>query len=427
MFICGIIILTRGDEMLLEEYLKNNNKNIHKMHIISGIPETTVRNINKREMERWNMKYFDAIAQTVGKPKIQVIQELEVLEKKIGLKEPTLIGKYNLENRRYIGNKNKLLNWIEKLVLDNTEGKSFFDVFAGTGVVTKKFIDKYDKFYINDFLFSNKVIYNAFFGNEKFDADTLYKLQDKYQGIIKRKYDDEYFSFNYGGKFFSKNDSKIIGEIRTLIEKNKKINQREKDILLSSLLYSVDKIANTVGHYDAYRKKVELKDRFVFELINVEKNNKSIEIYREDSNDLAPKIKADIAFIDPPYNSRQYSRFYHLLEMITKWNKPELEGVAMKPPAENMSEYSRATASSVFDDLIYKLNVKYIVVTYNNTYFSKSKSSKNKITHDEILESLNKVGNTKIFEKPFKFFNAGKSNLNNHKEFLFITEVNNDK
>lgn len=413
--------------MLLEEYLKNNNKNIHKMHIISGIPETTVRNINKREMERWNMKYFDAIAQTVGKPKIQVIQELEVLEKKIGLKEPTLIGKYNLENRRYIGNKNKLLNWIEKLVLDNTDGKSFFDVFAGTGVVTKKFIDKYDKFYINDFLFSNKVIYNAFFGNEKFDADTLYKLQDKYQGIIKRKYDDEYFSFNYGGKFFSKNDSEIIGEIRTLIEKNKKINQREKDILLSSLLYSVDKIANTVGHYDAYRKKVELKDRFVFELINVEKNNKSIEIYREDSNDLAPKIKADIAFIDPPYNSRQYSRFYHLLEMITKWNKPELEGVAMKPPAENMSEYSRATASSVFDDLIYKLNVKYIVVTYNNTYFSKSKSSKNKITHDEILESLNKVGNTKIFEKPFKFFNAGKSNLNNHKEFLFITEVNNDK
>ena len=38
------------------------------------------------------------------------------------------MGKYNLENRRYIGAKNKLSSWIKKLILDNTEGKSFFDV-----------------------------------------------------------------------------------------------------------------------------------------------------------------------------------------------------------------------------------------------------------------------------------------------------------
>ena len=50
-------------------------------------------------------------------------------------------------------------------------------------------------------------------------------------------------------------------------------------------------------------------------------------------------------------------------------------------------------------------------------------SSKNKITHDEILESLNKVGKTKSFEMPFQFFNAGKTDLKDHKEFGFITEV----
>ncbi|WP_353738472.1 DNA adenine methylase, partial [Helicobacter bilis] len=46
-----------------------------------------------------------------------------------------------------------------------------------------------------------------------------------------------------------------------------------------------------------------------------------MEIYKEDSNILAQNLakqkrQIDIAFIDPPYNSRQYSRFYHLLEYI---------------------------------------------------------------------------------------------------------------
>ena len=39
----------------------------------------------------------------------------------------------------------------------------------------------------------------------------------------------------------------------------KAINEKEFFILLSSLLYSVDRVANTVGHYDAYRKNVTLK------------------------------------------------------------------------------------------------------------------------------------------------------------------------
>jgi adenine-specific DNA-methyltransferase len=78
----------------------------------------------------------------------------------------------------------------------------------------------------------------------------------------------------------------------------------------------------------------------------------------------------------------------------------------------------------VFNDLISNLDVNYIAVTYNNNYKSKSNSSRNKITHEEILNSLENVGTTNIFEKSFKFFNAGKSDLQNHKEFLFITEVN---
>lgn len=85
-----------------------------------------------------------------------------------------------------------------------------------------------------------------------------------------------------------------------------------------------------------------------------------VEIFREDSNILAENITADVAYIDPPYNSRQYSRFYHIYENLVTWEKPELFGVAMKPKAQNMSAYCTSSAPVAFRDLISKLNVKYI-------------------------------------------------------------------
>lgn len=408
--------------MILETYLKNNKKSIRQMHIITGIPETTVREINKREFSKWNIIYLDAIAKTVDKERNIVIQELEKLQKQQIHSFP--LGIYNIENRRYIGNKNKLINWISELIDKYTAGNSFFDVFAGTGVVTKDMLKKYNSFIINDFLFSNNIIYKAFFGNESYNPKKLLSKQHVFNTLTTNIKDDDYFSDNFGDKFFSMHDSKIIGEIRTRIENDRSLNDRECAILIASLIYSSDKIANTVGHYDAYRKKVQIVDRFKFDLINpLDTSNKKIQIFREDSNELVRKVSADVAFIDPPYNSRQYSRFYHVLEGIAKWDKPKLSGIAMKPPVENMSDYSRSSAPQVFNDLIQNLDVKYIVVTYSNTYKSNSSSSRNKIPHDEILKFLNKVGKTQSFERPFQFFNAGKTDLKNHKEFVFITEV----
>ncbi|WP_434333276.1 DNA adenine methylase [Mycoplasma capricolum] len=46
--------------------------------------------------------------------------------------------------------------------------------------------------------------------------------------------------------------------------------------------------------------------------------NKKVEIYKEDANRLARKIYSDIVFVDPPYNSRQYSRFYHVIENLVE-------------------------------------------------------------------------------------------------------------
>ena len=331
---------------------------------------------------------------------------------------------YTISNRRYTGSKYKLLDWIEQLINENCSGDTFFDVFAGTGVVSERMKNSFQTIIINDFLYSNETIYKAFYGSGKYRSELIEEFKTKYSSINPEKIEGNYFSENFGGKFFSYNDAKIIGSIRADIEKNKtNLLDREYCILIASLLYSTDKVANTVGHYDAYRKIEHIDDRFVFDTIEIKKIKNKFKIYREDSNALVRYIKADVAFVDPPYNSRQYSRFYHVLENLTKWEKPKLEGTALKPPAENMSEYCRSSAPAIFDDLIQHLNVKYIVVTYNNTYNSKSSSSRNKITLEQIKEILGKKGYTREYEKQHQFFNAGKTAFDNHKEYVFITEV----
>lgn len=235
---------------------------------------------------------------------------------------------------------------------------------------------------------------------------------------------DNYVSPNFGGKYFSLSDAKKIGCIREDLEQQREnLSRKEFDILLASLLYSMDKIANTVGHYDAYRKLKHVENRFQYGLVVPEDAGCVFDIYREDANELVRKVKADVAFVDPPYNSRQYSRFYHVLENIAQWKKPELEGTALKPKPENMSEYCRNQAPKVFDDLISNMDVKYIVVTYNNTYRSRSSSSRNKISLEEIRRILEKRGETKVYEKAHPCFNAGKTEFDGHKEMVFITKA----
>ena len=328
---------------------------------------------------------------------------------------------FKINNRRYTGSKQKLSTWIIETIKNEINLNSFLDIFAGTGIISSNFIDL-NKLILNDFLFSNNVIYKAFYSSKKYDFRKLEKIQSKFNSLKPNNIKENYFSENFGEKYFSHTDAKRIGYIREKIERLD-ISKDEKIILLASLLYSTDKASNTVGHYDAFIKNKKINDKFLFNLIQPLKPKAKVEIYREDANVLAKKVNADVVYVDPPYNSRQYSRFYHLLENLTQWEKTKLHGTALKPEPENISNYCKTSAPDSLADLISKLKCKMIVVSYNNTYDSKSSSSKNKITLDQIKSILNRKGKTKILKKKHAHFNAGKTNFKDHHEYLFITKI----
>ena len=337
---------------------------------------------------------------------------------------PVSTQKINLESRRYIGNKNKLSDWIFETISQQTQDcNTFFDVFAGTGTMAKKAFNSFDNVIVNDILFSNELIYKAFFENKEWNKEKIEDILQTYSLLDAQDLEENYFSINFGGKFFSHENAKIIGYIREDIE-NIKLDLTEKEycVLLATLIYNIDRIANTVGHFDAYIKKPIPIRKLNLRLIETS-TFENLQIFREDANTLAHKVKTDIAYIDPPYNSRQYSRFYHIYENLVKWEKPELFGVALKPVTENMSAYCTVKAKNTFADLIENIDAKYLVVSYNNTYTSKSTSSENKIKLQEIEDILNTRGETQIFECAHKSFNTGKTEFDDHKELLFITKV----
>lgn len=334
-----------------------------------------------------------------------------------------------INNRRYIGNKSRLLNFIYHSIQGLGYGKenTFFDIFAGTGVVANYFANKGYKTILNDNLYSNFVAYRAFLGKGKINKQKILSFLYKYNNLNATKIGKNYFSNIYANKYFSLNDAKVIGYIREDIEKNKNLlTSKEYFYLITSLMYAADKIANTVGHFESYLNKIPTDKGVILKELEINKNIIPADIYNQDSNELVKKVICDIAYIDPPYNARQYVNFYHVLENLARWNKPtEFEGNSMKFKRNELkSNYCRRNvAKKMFEELINSLKAKVIVVSYNNTHNAKSSSSNNTLLNEEILEILNKKGKTTVKEKNYKTFNAGKTNLKGHKEMLYICEV----
>ena len=107
---------------------------------------------------------------------------------------------FNMYNRRYTGSKYKLMKWIRDLIINNCTGNTFFDVFAGTGVVTEYLLKDFKNFIVNDFLYSNEVIYKGFLLQEEYDMNKLIKITQNYNNKNREKLEENYVSENFGDK-----------------------------------------------------------------------------------------------------------------------------------------------------------------------------------------------------------------------------------
>ncbi len=329
-----------------------------------------------------------------------------------------------INNRRYLGNKYRILPFIKQTISENCgDFETFADIFAGTGAVSSAYTDKI--LYTNDILYSNYLCHLTWFSDEVFDIQKIENYINFYNSAL--PFEENYMTQNFSGTYFSDKVCSKIGFIRENIENEfrfGKINCRERAMLITSLLYGIDKIANTCGHYDAYRKNAELPESFTMCVPEPNANLKHNSCFNEDTNELVKKISADVVYIDPPYNSRQYCDAYHLIENIARWEKPTVFGVAKKMDRTALkSKYCTKEAPAAFDDLIKNISAKYIVVSYNNMAKKGNDRSNARISDSQILETLENKGDVNTFSQSLKAFTTGKSEHFDNEERLFVCKV----
>jgi len=336
----------------------------------------------------------------------------------------TFDQRLQIYNRRFIGNKSKLLGFISDIVAEKCGSyQSFCDIFSGTGAVANYFSRPGVKVIANDILGSSYTSLKCWLETTTYDTERIAGLISHLNNL--KTSGQNYVSKNFGGKYFTLENAKKIGAIREEIEVLQ-VTPQEKMILLTALIYAMDKVANTVGHYEAYRKTLDTTQeiKLLVPDINVH-NNQNNKVYNKDANKLVREIECDVLYIDPPYNSRQYGDSYHLLENIVSWKKPKVLGVAKKMEERShlKSEYCLKSAPEAFRDLILNAKTKHILLSYNNTAETKNSRSNARISDKSILETLRMRGTVDIFERDYRGFTAGKSDASGNSERVFYCRV----
>ncbi|MGX9395919.1 DNA adenine methylase [Mycoplasma sp. 3341] len=344
----------------------------------------------------------------------------------------------------YIGSKHSLLSFIDSAISDLVKEQNnivFCDLFAGTSSVSKFFkikgytiisndLQTYSYINAKHFIENNTEL--TFSGLKKKNIEPFSFLNSLKgsKGFIYNNYSLAGTSSDIHQRlYFTDENAMKVDAIRKEIEywKNRKlITSNEYYFLISCLIESADKVANTASVYESYLKTIKKsasKPLILKPLETIKSDNKNHRVYNLDANNLIRKIEGDILYLDPPYNTRKYNTNYHLLETIAKYDNPKIKGKAgIRDEDNKKSLYStKKYARDALEDLVKNAKFKYIVLSYNDEGI---------IAMEEIRNIMSKFGKYTYYKQEYKRFKADKDTNRTHKkttvfEYLHCLEKEN--
>jgi adenine-specific DNA methylase len=337
-------------------------------------------------------------------------------------------------NRKYLGSKRLLRDWIVEQIFERAGVPSeFLDGFCGTGSICLTVaLRGAARVVAVDSLESNCVILQGFIeagyrpaADERM-ASLLHELNSFPPSL-------GYITESYAGTYFTRENCMLMDSIRERIAGMRaaaEISDAEHRILLASFLLGADRIANTIGQYDAFLKHIDAKpmhrgrhlvdervrSRFFLQpLARLE--GLALEVVHGDMLKLAPGMNADTAYFDPPYNGRQYCDNYHVLENLASWKKPVLYGKTRKFDRTGMkSPFSLQGAGAALERLVSTTPAREIFLSY---------SSEGLLTREQICHILARHGRVEEIGTEYPVFGngAGVSVRRSVREMLFHLEA----
>ena len=366
----------------------------------------------------------------------------------------------------YIGNKRSLLDFIKDAVdfvkTDLQKDKlTCLDIFSGSGIVAR-FLKQHASFLaVNDLENYSRIINSCYLSNKsEIDFDRLKKLYEELilqtqkdlesseaKGFISELYAPEDEENVQAGErcFYTPYNAHYIDAIRKNIDKL--IPEDYKKFFIAPLLSQASVHANTAGIFKGFYKnsktglgqfggngknalsRICSKIELPFPVFS--DHECKFKVFQKDANQLAISEELydsletkeyDLVYMDPPYNQHPYGSNYFMLNLISKYERPDTENISRVsgiPKDWNRSSYNKKKkVCEAFRELIKNIRAKYVIISFNSEGF---------IPKEDMENILNEFGKVKTFSSKYNTF-RGSRNLRNREihvsEYLFVLKKN---
>lgn len=339
-----------------------------------------------------------------------------------------------MQSLDYIGCKNRLFPTILDVVkrgIPNLSQRYFADLFAGTGTVGYKIQDYVKSVIACDLEYYSFIINYALLKSNYSDKlETIIRefnsldTTSVVSGLIEQNFSP---TGSAQRLFFTSRNANIGDQIRQTIElkhKNGELDYDEYVFLVASLLISIDKVSNTSCVYGAYLKKFKASSLKKIEMkpIHMRRDISNCnEVYHNNILDLIVDKEFDVVYLDPPYNSRQYSSNYSPLNYIAYYNSETVirgkTGIMM---GNNISTFcQKRKVKQSFETLIENIKCNYLILSYNNEGL---------LTESELKDILTTMGSVCLYKIIYNKFKAQKKIAGTKvTEYIWIVDYNGSK
>lgn len=364
---------------------------------------------------------------------------------------------------KYMGGKREILNDIDAAIIKmDIATNTFCDLFAGTSIVAFAFSDRYDvvsndiqqyssifsETYMTDYsivvedvaaivdeIFSEAVEITAevdmrypeykFDYKEEMSFAEMQRIENEQMILIYEEFDDgfSFFKKSYSGTYWSYEQCKWIDAIRCVAEYRS--NTPLYPAILSALIYAMSYCTQSTGHFAQYRtlSNKNYKSVLLYRLKSIPDlfKKKLVELltcippckheHRTSTLDYIDCIETlpegCLVYADPPYSAVHYSRFYHVLETLVKYDNPKVEYKGRYRDDRYQSPFDQnSNVRSAFLRLFKAIDERkcHLLLSYSDNAM---------LTQDEVLSlaelSLNDRYSIEVYSRDYTHMKMGRN------------------
>jgi len=330
---------------------------------------------------------------------------------------------------KYIGSKRVLVPLIGDVVDALSPHGQVLDLFSGTARVGHALKQRGHAVISNDL---NRYAHTLATCYVQADAeDVVSQARDWLARLSKLPGHRGYFTrtFCEDSRFFQPKNGMRVDAIRKAIAEAELTPELEA-VLLVSLMEAADRVDSTTGVQMAYLKGWARRSHNDLQLRLpkvLPRGRQPSRAHCADALETARSVRADVAYLDPPYNQHKYLGNYHIWETLVRWDAPEAYGKARKriDCRQRKSPYnSKRRIHEALAEVVDALDVKHLVVSFSDEGF---------VSRDEMVQMLSRRGQVWVLARPYKRYVGAQIGIHNpsgdkvgkvshlsNKEFLFV-------